>query len=109
MASKWGTRATAVARVAGRTRQGRIANALLRGLQATASSVVRVLHLLFLEVTGFLFLCIGVIGGFACWREYVNVQAHTAPQYKFWVAVAFTLMFLWFGATSFWRARKKKK
>ena len=109
MATKWGTRATALAHVAGRTRQGRIAGAVLRGLQATGKSFLRVFHLLFLEVTGFLFLCIGIIGGFAAWREYLKVQAHTAPQYKFVVAVAFTVMFLWFGVSSFWRARKKKK
>src|SRR5512133_4327240 len=105
MASKWGTRAAAVAHVAGRTRQGRLANAVFRGLQVAGKSMLRVLHLLFLEVTGFLFLCIGIIGGFAAWREYLKVQAHTAPQYKFMIALAFTVMFTWFGVTSFWRAR----
>ena len=108
MATKWETRATALAHVAGRTRQGRIAGAVLRGLHATGKSFLRVFHLLFLEVTGFLFLCIGIIGGFAAWREYLKVQAHTVPQYKFVIALAFTVMFLWFGASSFWRARKKK-
>jgi hypothetical protein len=109
MVTKWGTRASAVARVAGRTRQGRIAGAVLRGLEATGRSFARVLHLLFLEVTGFLFLCIGVIGGFASWREYQNMQGHPEFRYKFVVAVVFTLMFLWFGVTSFWRARRKNK
>jgi hypothetical protein len=109
MASKWGTRAAAVAHVAGRTRQGRLANAVLRGLQAAGKSILRVLHLLFLEVTGFLFLCIGIIGGFAAWREYRAMQVHPEFRYKFLVAVIFTSMFLWFGLSSFWRARGKNK
>ena len=108
MATKWGTRAAAVAHVAGRTKQGRIAAAVLRGLQATGKSFLRVLHLLFLEVTGALFLWIGAVGGFASWREYRAMQVHPEFRYKFVVAVCFTLMFLWFGLTSFWRARRKK-
>ena len=108
MAAKWGTRAAAVARVAGKTRQGRLANAVFRGLQATARSFLRVLHLLFLEVTGALFLWIALVGGIACWREYQNMQAHPEFRYKFVVAAGFTAMFLWFGVSSFWRARRRK-
>lgn len=108
MASKWGMRAVAVARAAGRTRQGRIASAVFRGLHATARSFLRVAHLLFLEVTGVLFLWIALVGGFACWREYRNMQVHPEFRYKFVVAATFTAMFLWFGVSSFWRARKKK-
>jgi len=109
MATKWGTRAAAVAHVAGRTKQGRLAKAVLHGLNAAARSFLRVVHLLFLEVTGALFLWIALVGGFACWREYRAVQLHPEFRYKFIVAVAFTIMFLWFGVTSFWRARRKKK
>jgi hypothetical protein len=109
MAAKWGTRAAAAVRVAGKTRQGRLAGAVLRGLQATGRSFLRVLHLLFLEVTGALFLWIALVGGFACWREYQAMQAHPEFRYKFIVAALFTVMFLWFGVTSFWRARRKNK
>ena len=109
MAAKWGTRAAAVARVAGKTRQGRLAGAVLRGLQATGRSFLRVLHLLFLEITGALFLWIALVGGVASWREYQNMQAHPEFRYKFVVAVVFTALFLWFGLTSFWRARRKNK
>ena len=108
MAAKWGTRAAAMARVAGRTRQGRLAGAVLRGVQATAQSFLRVLHLLFLEVTGALFLWIALVGGVASWREYQNMQGHPEFRYKFVVAALFTAMFLWFGLTSFGRARRKK-
>ncbi len=109
MATKWGTRAAAVAHVAGRTKQGRLARAVFHGLSATARSFLRVLHLLFLEVTGALFLWIGLVGGFAAWREYRHYAAHDALQYRFFVAVGFTTMFLWFGLTSFWRARRKNR
>jgi hypothetical protein len=109
MATKWGTRAAAVAHVAGQTKQGRLAKAVFHGLSATARSFLRVLHLLFLEVTGALFLWIALVGGFACWREYRNMQLHPEFRYKFIVAAAFTAMFVWFGLTSFWRARRKNK
>ena len=108
-ATKWGTRAAALAHVAGRTRQGRIAKAVFSGLQAAAASFLRVVHLLFLEVTGFLFLCISAMGWFAVWREYHKVQAGLTPQRNLVIAIAFSAMFLWFGATSFWRARRKRK
>lgn len=109
MAGKWGRRATAVAHVAGRTRQGRLARAVFQGLSATVRSFFRVLHLLFLEVTGALFLWIGAVGGFAAWREYPHYRTHDALQYRFVIAVGFTAMFLWFGVSSFWRARRKNK
>jgi protein-S-isoprenylcysteine O-methyltransferase Ste14 len=108
-AAKWGTRAAAAVQVAGRTRQGRVVKALFSGAHAAATSFLRVLHLLFLEVTGFLFLCIGSIGALASWREYHKVQAGTAPQRNLVIALVFSAMFLWFGITSFWRARRKNK
>jgi uncharacterized membrane protein YraQ (UPF0718 family) len=88
---------------------GRVATAAWRGLQTTLSHTFRVLHQLFLEVVGFLFLCVAVLGGFAAWREYMAFRAGSAPLYRTVVAVAFTLVFAWWGVNSFWRARKKAK
>ena len=86
------------ARVVVRSRWG-------RAFRAVASSLLRVGHVLWLEVTGFFFAVFAVIGGAALLRE---VQVHAAAS-RIAVLAIFTLMFAWFGATSFIRARKRKK
>jgi hypothetical protein len=88
--------------------RSRVANALMHAGRTTAVSVGRVLHLLWLEVTGFVFLCIAMIAGLALHREYIRYQAGTAGVGKVVLAVSVTLMFLWFGLSSFWRAGKRK-
>jgi len=87
----------------------RTANALLQAGRTTASSVGRVLHLLWLQVTGFVFLCIALIAGLALRREYVLYQSGNVGSGKVWLAAIVTLMFLWFGLSSFWRAGRKSK
>jgi hypothetical protein len=84
------------------------ARGLLHGAGAFVGAVSRVLHLLFLEVTGFVFLCFAVIGGFALVREYSGMVAGRVSHGKFGITLAFSLMFAWFGLTSFWRARRKQ-
>jgi hypothetical protein len=108
LAGRWGNRAAALARVAGRTRQGRIASAALAGARAAAEATSRVLHLLFLQVTGFVFLVFAVIGGFAAWREYLQYAAGRMGPGRAVLAACFGAMFLWFGVTSFWRARRRR-
>ena len=88
--------------------RSRVANALMHAGRTTAVSVGRVLHLLWLQVTGFVFLCIAMVAGFALQREWVRYQAGTAGVAKVMLAVFVTLMFLWFGISSFWRAGKRK-
>ena len=63
------------ARAAGRqigtqAARSRTGSAVLKGLRATASSVGAVLHQLWLEVTGFVFLAIAAFGVFDGFREY---------------------------------------
>jgi hypothetical protein len=76
-----------------------------RAFGAVASSLLRVGHVLWLEVTGFFFAIFTVIGSAALVRE---VQAHAAPGRLALLAI-FTLVFAWFAVTSFARARKRKK
>jgi len=90
---------------AGRSRMG---NALLQAGRTAALNVGRVLHLLWLEVTGFVFLCIAGIAGLALRREYIQYQADAAGIGKVFLAAGVTLMFLWFGLSSFWRAGRKR-
>src|SRR3954471_7114786 len=73
-----------------------------RAFGAVASSLLRVGHVLWLEVTGFFFAIFAVIGSAALVRE---VQAHAAPGRLALLAI-FTLVFAWFAVTSFARARK---
>jgi hypothetical protein len=86
----------------------RFALSFMRGTGAFVGAVSRVLHLLFLEVTGFVFLCFAVVGGFAALREYPRMAAGQISRGRFSVIVAFTVMFAWFGMTSFWRARRRQ-
>ena len=87
-----------VAKVVVRSRWG-------RAFGAVASSLLRVGHVLWLEITGFFFAVFAVIGGAALVRE---VQAHAAAS-RIAILAVFTLMFAWFAVTSFARARKRKQ
>jgi hypothetical protein len=104
----FGRQSRAALRVAGRrTGENRVVRALYRAGSVTLGSVSHVLHALWLEVTGFLFLVIAVIGGAATVREYHRYIAGTTTWGKVALAAAFTLLFLYFGVNSFWRTRKK--
>jgi hypothetical protein len=103
-ARKIGTVARAAAKQAGRTRTG---NAFLSGIRATAGHFGRVLYQLWLEVTGFVFLILAVFGASSIFREYVKYRAGQTTSGHVWIAIGFTLMFGWFGVSSFWRVWRK--
>lgn len=88
----------------------RTGGAVLKGLRATASSFGRVLHQLWLEVTGFTFLAIAGIGAVTGFHEYGKYHAgqETGPG-RLILAVCFTLSFSWFGLSSFLRIRRKQE
>jgi hypothetical protein len=67
----------------------------------------RVLHLLWLEITGVFFLFFALAGGVACWREYGKWQAGTIGPGRMILAAAFALVFFYFGVSSFYRAKRK--
>ena len=79
----------------------RVLRAGVSGAAATLASVGRVLRKLWHEITGFLFICLAVVGGAEVWRKW-----ETHETQKLAVAAAFSAMFLYFGVSSFWRARK---
>lgn len=90
--------------------RSRTGSAVLAGIRATARSFGRVLHQLWLEVTGFMFLAIAVIGAMAGIREYGKYQSgHAAGPGRLALAVCFTVSFIWFGVSSFWRVKRKAK
>src|SRR6267154_4446150 len=91
-------------------KRSRTGQALLAGLRATARSFGRMLHQLWLEVTGFTFLAIAGIGALAGMREYGKYQSgHAAGPGRLVLAVCFTVSFIWFGLSSFWRVKKRAK
>ena len=88
--------------------RSRVAGALFSGFKATAVSVGNVLHVLWLEVTGFIFLTLGVIGAAAGVREFYKAPGGGPNLNKVYAAGLFAALFAYFGITSFWRARKKR-
>jgi len=104
---KLGIVARVAAQQAGRSRTG---SAVLKGIRATAASVGRVLHQLWLEVTGFTFLVLSGIGALAGFREYSKYQTgHAAGPGRLILAICFAASFAWFGLSSFWRVKRKSR
>src|SRR5581483_7967087 len=104
-ARKLGIFARVAAQQAGRHRG---LSSLIRAGRVTAGQFGRVLGQLWLEVTGFVFLCLAIIGGGAFVREYSKYQAGQTTSGRVALAVLFTLAVGWFGLSSFWRVKKKK-
>ena len=104
-ARKLGVLARAVAKHATRTRTF---SAVMSAGRVAVSHWARVLRQLWLEVTGFVFLVLGSIGATAFIRELAKYQAGKATSGRVIVATVFTLTFVWFGLSSFWRVRKKR-
>ncbi len=92
--------------MAGRSRR---INAAMSAVRATARSLAHIGHLLWLEVTGTVFLAMSAFGGMAFVREYTKYAAGRATAGRLAIAVCFTLTFAWFGLSSFWRVRRKSQ
>ncbi|MBZ5682227.1 MAG: hypothetical protein LAO24_19210 [Acidobacteriia bacterium] len=109
-ARKFGVAARVATQMATQSaKRSRTLSAMWSAVKATARSFGHVLHMLWLEVIGTLFLAMAGIGGIALVREYVKYQGHRATAGRIVVAVLFTLTFAWFGVSSFWRVRQKSR
>ena len=97
------------ARVAGQqVKRSRTYGALLTGARTSLSHFGKVRRQLWLEVTGFVFLAFAGIGFVALVKEYAAYHAGHASSGRVAAAAGFSLLFTWFGTSSFWRARAKK-
>jgi len=103
-------KAGVVARVAGeQAGRSRTVNALWGAVRTTARSFGHVLHQLWLEVTGVIFLIMFLRFADATVKEYGKYHAGQVGPVRMGVLVGSTLVFAWFGLSSFWRAHKKKQ
>jgi hypothetical protein len=102
---KLGMLARFAARRAG---SSRTFGAVWKGGRAIAAHWGRVLRQLWLEVTGFVFLALAALGALSVVREYPRYHSGEANNSRILVAIIFTLMFAWFGLSSFWRVRRKR-
>ncbi len=103
-----GTQGRALLRVAGRkSGENRLVRSLYRAGTVTVRNFSRVLHILWLEVTGLFFLALAFVGAAAAVREHHRHIAGNGSTGKMLLAAAFALLFAYFGVSSFWRSRKK--
>jgi len=95
-------------RVAGRkTGENRLVRACYNAGAVTLRSVTRVLHVLWLEVTGLLFLSLATVGAGAAIREYHHRASGAGSTGKVVLAASFAVLFAYFGVNSFWRSRRR--
>jgi hypothetical protein len=99
-----------VARVAGeQANRSRTFRAARHAGATLARAMGRVLHQLWLEVTGVIFLIMALGFASAAVKEYEKYHAGQAGPGRVTVAICFTLTFAWFGLSSFWRVKKKRE
>ena len=104
------TQGRALLRVAGRkTGESRWVRAFYKAGTVTIRNVSRVLHVLWLEVTGLFFLALGCVGAAAAVREYHRRSLGNGSTGKMLLAATFALLFAYFGVSSFWRSRKRQR
>ena len=103
-ARKIGVAARVAAQQVGRSRTFA---ATLKAGRTAASHWGRVLNQLWLEVTGFVFLSLAAIGVVSLVRELAHNRNLQGSEPRVVAAIVFTLLFAWFGVSSFWRVRRK--
>ena len=97
------------ARIAGQQmKQSRTYSAVLKGAKATLGHFAGVMHQLWLEITGLVFLAFAGVGLIAFAREYAAYHAGRGTSGHIAIAAGFSVMFTWFGISSFWRARNRR-
>jgi hypothetical protein len=86
-----------------------VARGLFSGARVFWVNLQHVMGLLFLEVTGAIFLFIGLGISAKAWSEYQAHRAGAQNTQRMELAIALAVMFLYFGISSFWRSRRKAR
>jgi len=89
-------------------RNQRVLRGIRSGTAAFMGSAMGALRVLCLEVSGLLFLCFTAIIVSAFLREYRKYQTHQVGLERVVLAGVIGTLFLYFGLSSFWRARRKR-
>jgi len=87
--------------------RSRTVKAATGAVRTTARSAGRVLHQLWLEVMGFIFLVMALLFGSASVREYGKYHAGQPVGGRLALGIIVTLTFGWFALSSFLRAARK--
>ena len=88
-------------------KKDRLLGAIFAGGKTMVLSFARTFYVLWLQVTGLIFIVFAVMGGSALLAQYR--KDHFTDRNRFWVTVLFSVVCAWFGLVSFFRAKKKRK
>ena len=89
--------------------RSRVGRAAASAISTTGRAFGRVLHQLWLEVAGVVFLIMALSFAGATVKEYGKYHAGQVGVGRVAVAICFTVTFAWFGVSSFWRVRQKRR
>jgi hypothetical protein len=89
--------------------RSRTFSAVMSGVRTAGRSFGRAAHQLWLEVTGVIFLILALSFAGATVKEYEKYHAAGGGGARLATAISFTVIFGWFGLSSFWRARRKSQ
>lgn len=92
-----------------RAGKSRVFQAGRQAISATWRTLSATLRRLWHEVMGFAFICFAIFGGLAAVREHHLHLVNGADSSRYLAAGLFSLLFGWFGVSSFWRAYGPKK
>jgi hypothetical protein len=107
--SAW-RKAGAVARVAGQQAgRSRRFNAVMHAFRTTGRAFGRALHQLWLEVTGIIFLVMALSFAGASVKEYEKYHSGQVGGSRLAAGLCCTVVFAWFGLSSFWKAKKSQR
>lgn len=88
--------------------RSRTVRAAKHAASTTARAFGRAMHQLWLEVIGVVFLLMALSFGAGSVREFMKYHARQAGVRNVVLAGCCTLLFAWFGVSSFLRVKKKK-
>jgi hypothetical protein len=86
-----------------------VARGIFSGARVFWGNLRHVLGLLFLEITGAIFLFFGLGIAAKVWSEYQAYRAGAQSMQRMELAIVLAVMFLYFGISSFWRSRRKAR